>query len=211
MNLKQLESILDDFDDFDEPNILFEQYVTPGYVAARMLHTISLDDHIKGKTIVDLGTGPGILAIGSALLGADYVVGVDLDENVFQIAKSNLEELDELFPGKPPIDFVHDDVTKCSLEKKSFDVAIFNPPFGTKGNSGIDIEFLKVALNLTRESVYSLHKSATRSFILKKGEQFGVKSEVLGRFSYDLPATYARHTKANKTIDVDLFRFTHKK
>lgn len=163
MNLKRLESILDDFDDFDEPNILFEQYVTPGYVAARMLHTISLNDHIKGKTIVDLGTGPGILAIGSALLGADYVVGVDLDENVFQIAKSNLEELDELFPGKPPIDFVHDDVTKCSLEKKSFDVAIFNPPFGTKGNSGIDIEFLKVALNLTRESVYSLHKSATRS------------------------------------------------
>ena len=210
MNLKRLESILDDLEGFSDPNIRYEQYVTPSYVAARMLHTISLSNHIEGKMIVDLGTGPGILAIGSALLGAHYVVGVDIDSSVFQIALSNLADLDELFVGQPPIDFVESDVTKCVLKPKSFDVAIFNPPFGTKGNSGIDVAFIKAALDLTKVAVYSLHKSSTRSFILKKGEQLGAKVEVLGQFSYDLPATYARHSKAVKAIDVDLLRFSHR-
>ena len=71
----------------------------------------------------------------------------------------------------PSIDFVQCDVLtdlpvssdeagifKC----KSFDTVNMTPPFGTKKNAGIDIQFLKTAINLTRKVVYSLHKSSTR-------------------------------------------------
>lgn len=45
---------------------------------------------------------------------------------------------------------------------KSFDTVIMNPPFGTKKNAGVDIQFLKTAISLARKVVYSLHKTSTR-------------------------------------------------
>ena len=47
------------------------------------------------------------------------------------------------------------------------DTVIMNPPFGTK-NKGIDMIFLRAAIRLCRTSVYSLHKTSTRTHILKK-------------------------------------------
>lgn len=43
-----------------------------------------------------------------------------------------------------------------------FDTVVMNPPFGTKNNAGIDMKFLKMGLDLSCDSVYSLHKSTTR-------------------------------------------------
>lgn len=43
-----------------------------------------------------------------------------------------------------------------------FDTVIMNPPFGTKSNAGIDMKFLKRALKLSNNVVYSLHKTSTR-------------------------------------------------
>jgi rRNA N6-adenosine-methyltransferase METTL5 len=44
------------------------------------------------------------------------------------------------------------------------DTVVMNPPFGTR-RKGADMEFLAAALKLSRGSVYSLHKSSTRSHI----------------------------------------------
>jgi len=44
------------------------------------------------------------------------------------------------------------------------DVVIMNPPFGTR-RKGADMEFLRAAFLLAKESVYSLHKSSTRAHI----------------------------------------------
>ena len=74
---------------------------------------------------------------------------------------------------------------------------LINPPFGTKsGNKGIDVAFLKAALSLKPDAVYSIHKSSTREFLISKigklGEATGESYDVvvLAKMKYDLKATY---------------------
>lgn len=56
MKLRELESLLEGVDDFDQPKILLEQYATPSHIAACMLHTIqSSFGDIEGKLVADLG------------------------------------------------------------------------------------------------------------------------------------------------------------
>ncbi|MFB0972414.1 MAG: 50S ribosomal protein L11 methyltransferase, partial [Neofamilia sp.] len=42
-----------------------------------------------GDDVLDIGSGSGILAIASKFLGADVVIGTDLDEKAVEIAKEN--------------------------------------------------------------------------------------------------------------------------
>ena len=44
---------------------------------------------VQGKTVADIGTGSGILAICAKKFGADYVYGCDNDETVIDVAKDN--------------------------------------------------------------------------------------------------------------------------
>ena len=44
-----------------------------------------------GDTVLDIGTGSGILAIASVLLGAESAIGVDIDAQSVKTAKENAE------------------------------------------------------------------------------------------------------------------------
>jgi ribosomal protein L11 methyltransferase len=46
---------------------------------------------IDGATILDLGTGSGILAIAAAELGAKMVVGLDIDEDAIWVARETAD------------------------------------------------------------------------------------------------------------------------
>lgn len=49
-----------------------------------------LEKCVTEKTkLLDVGTGSGILAVGAALLGAPYVLGVDIDPQAVEVAKEN--------------------------------------------------------------------------------------------------------------------------
>ena len=51
-----------------------------------------LENQVKtGHNVLDIGTGSGILAIASVLLGADSAVGVDIDAQSVKTAKENAE------------------------------------------------------------------------------------------------------------------------
>ena len=50
-----------------------------------------LEDTIHGgEEIIDVGTGSGILAIGSALFGAKHVLAVDIDPDAVRVAEQNI-------------------------------------------------------------------------------------------------------------------------
>ena len=46
----------------------------------------------EGIKVLDVGTGTGILAIASALLGADACLGIDIDDEAVRVASENVEK-----------------------------------------------------------------------------------------------------------------------
>lgn len=187
LSSKQIESYLQDLDDFDEPKIQLEQYATPPHIAAQMLSTIDQTfDDIEDKLVADLGCGTGRLSIGSVLCGAEMVLGFDIDLKALESGVSNVRDIfgesdDEsqevkcgaegaivCSRGCERINFVQADVTSedwdnfWSSMNKRFDTVIMNPPFGTKQAQGIDMLFLRRAIDLAEHTVYSLHKTSTR-------------------------------------------------
>lgn len=85
---------------------------------------------------------------------------------------------------------------------------------GTKDKRGIDIAFLETAKNMIAPdhgAIYSLHKSSTRDFILRKAiEEWKMKeSKVLAKIKFELPKTYSFHRKESVDIEVDLIRLAY--
>ncbi|KAG1168027.1 hypothetical protein G6F70_009292 [Rhizopus microsporus] len=204
MKLKELESILQDCEVFDEPKIQYEQYPTTPHLAARMLYTAdTVYNDIEDKAVGDFGSGCGILSIAANILGAVYSVGFDIDPDAIRIAQENCEQFDVA------VDFVNTDLIQANLERfqGKLDTIIMNPPFGTKNNKGIDMLMLKKAIDTATTSVYSLHKTSTREHIMKKAQEWGVSFEVVAEMKFDVPMMYKFHKKKNVEIAVDFLRF----
>ncbi|XP_063789577.1 rRNA N6-adenosine-methyltransferase METTL5 [Pseudophryne corroboree] len=205
MKLKELEGCLQQVDVFENPKLLLEQYPTRPHIAACMLYTIhNTFGDIEDKVVADLGCGCGVLSIGAAMLGAGLCIGFDIDEDALEIFRTNAEEFE-----LTNVDLVQCDVCAlpCNNLVKSVDTVIMNPPFGTKRNKGMDMAFLKTALQMARTSVYSLHKTSTREHIKKKAADCNVNMEVIAELRYDLPASYKFHKKKSVDIEVDFIRF----
>ena len=130
-------------------------------------------------------------------------MAMDIDSDALSICQKNIEEF-ELYN----VDVIQCDIDTFRLNK-SVDTVIMNPPFGTK-TKGIDLIFVKRALELCNNSVYSLHKTATRDHVVKKANDWGVKMEILAKLRYDLPQSYKFHKKSSVDIEVDFIRFSNR-
>jgi putative methylase len=85
-----------------------------------------------------------------------------------------------------------------------------NPPFGTKNNTGIDLQFVQVALGVLKPngSIYSLHKTSTRDGILRKATSWpNVTASVVAELRWELPKTYRHQRKQTLDIAVDLVHY----
>lgn len=49
-----------------------------------------LDLPLQGKSVIDMGTGTGILGILAAMRGAERVIGIEIDEAAYENAKENV-------------------------------------------------------------------------------------------------------------------------
>uniref|UniRef100_A0A182SY66 Methyltransferase small domain-containing protein n=1 Tax=Anopheles maculatus TaxID=74869 RepID=A0A182SY66_9DIPT len=206
IKLKQLEQFLQTVDDFTAPNVRLEQYQTPSHIASQALYAIQTKyGDIEGRVILDLGCGPGMLSIGAALLGADFVLGVEIDQRAAEDFKNNCDEFD-----LENVECLQANVLQLPAfweDKPLFDTVLLNPPFGTKQNSGIDVAFLKVAITLASGAVYAMHKSATREHIKKKAREWKVQSSLIAELRYNLSQTYKFHKRTSVDVAVDLWRF----
>lgn len=205
LKLKKFEEFLQTVDGFEKPKVYLEQYITPSHIAARALYTIQTNyDDLENKLVVDLGCGPGMLSIGASLLGASHVIGIELDPDAVKVFQENVRgfELEN-------VDCVQWDVLNLEglYEELKFDTVLMNPPFGTKQNNGIDMNFLRIALKIAKHRVYSFHKTATRDHIKKKAIEWNVKACVVAELRYNLPQTYKFQKRTSVDIAVDLWRF----
>ncbi|XP_054167846.1 rRNA N6-adenosine-methyltransferase METTL5-like [Oppia nitens] len=211
MKLKALESLMQSVDEFQSPKVCYEQYSTSVHISSRMLYTIDHTfDDLRYKCVADLGCGSGRLTIGSALIGAQYVLAIDCDWDAVQQMVENLEEFENITASVDPICADITDEDMWQPFHKRFDTCILNPPFGTKRNKGIDMIFLKRALQLSSNAVYSLHKTSTREHILRKAKEWSVEAQVLAELRFDLPKVYKFHKHSSVDIEVDFYRFQHK-
>ena len=77
------------------PRARLEQYTISESVAATMLYIAAyVNDDVVGKTVLDLGCGTGRLSLGAAFLGAQEVVGVDIDKRAIETAAENSRKVD---------------------------------------------------------------------------------------------------------------------
>ena len=207
---KHLEARLQRLHTFSSPRDELEQYATPPHIAAHLLWNIEQEyGDVCGRSVLDLGCGCGTLALGCLLLGAEKVVGVDVDGGALELAAQNAREL-EL-----PLSLVRCDVTELTEAEvggATFDVAIMNPPFGTNraGRLHVDTVFVQKALTFA-ETVYSLHKSSTRPYWQQQARALQANMEPVTQVRWNLENTLKYHKRKSLDIDVDLLRFSHKK
>lgn len=98
MKLKKLEEFLQGVDAFEKPKILLEQYITPPHIASCVLHTIQTKyGDLDGKIVADLGAGSGMLSIGALLLGAEHVVGFEIDPDAISVKREGTVMNQNLF------------------------------------------------------------------------------------------------------------------
>ncbi|RKO97482.1 hypothetical protein CXG81DRAFT_25922 [Caulochytrium protostelioides] len=215
MRVRDLESALQPLRTFETPKIRLEQYGTPPVIAAPALLAAHHEfDDFEGHSVIDLGTGPGILGITCAILGADHVIGIDADPDALAIAADNVEqaevEMDLIaaFVTDPaPAD--GDRANESDVwSRLRADTVIMNPPFGTKTAPGADMMFLRRALSIATRAVYSMHKTSTREYVQRQAQRAGWNAHVVGELKYNLPASYRFHKRKSVNIEVDFIRFT---
>lgn len=178
------------------PKAVLEQYTIPAHLAAEILfEACYVHDDIEKKTVADLGTGTGRFAIGASMLGAKYVVGVDLDLHSLMAAMEKSKQFGIT------ANWVLGDI---SILRGMVDTILMNPPFGTK-QAHADQYFLETALNLSRV-VYSIHKSSTRSFITRFLRNRAEKSEKIISTRIEIPHQFPFHQKKRSYVEVDVFR-----
>ena len=150
----ELEQFLSRIEPNHFPQANLEQYTISEAVAARMLYLAAYNNgDIIGKKVLDLGCGTGRLALAASLLGAEYVIGVDIDKTAIKTACENSEKADLT----ANVQWVVGDI---SAVMGNFDTVLQNPPFGVQERAA-DRKFLEKALDVGNV-VYSLHNHPQR-------------------------------------------------
>ena len=159
----------------------------------QLLHALGLLP--ETARVLDLGCGCGTFAIGAALLGAEQVIGIDIDDASIDCAKENAQKLNL------DIEFKACDV-KDFNEKG--DCVVQNPPFGAQRQHA-DRPFLEKALELS-DVVYSIHLTKTSDFIEKISNKLNADITHTKSYDFNIPHTFTFHSKEKMNFAVCMFR-----
>lgn len=194
---RQLEIQLGKLKILERPDVKLEQYPVSSDAASELLYMAGFEHNDLEGRVIDLGTGTGRLAIGAFLMGAVETVGVDVDERALAIARENAERVEAR------VEWVHSEIEKINGK---FDAVIMNPPYGTR-TAHADTRFLEKAFQLA-SVVYSIHKSATREYLVQFLPRSGWHVDQVRSMWMDLPHLFEFHEKKRGIVEVDLYRIT---
>ncbi|MEM0139453.1 MAG: METTL5 family protein [Ferroplasma sp.] len=189
INRKSLELFLQKLELADKYNIMLEQYPTDSQTAATMLFEAFMDGNIYNKNTVDLGTGNGILAIGSKYLGAISSTAVDIDKNMAAIANKNAMN------AGMEINVLNEDIKEVSGE---YDTVLMNPPFGSIIKHD-DLSFIDRAIAIGK-NIYAIHNMKSREFIIN---YYSSRSTIIRetKIFVNIPHLYAHHKNVHYDIE----------
>ncbi|WP_459884306.1 METTL5 family protein [Halostagnicola bangensis] len=201
--------------DFREPSADLEQYLTPAEVAAHICHFASLQGDLADETVVDLGTGTGMLAIGAGLCDADRVVGIDTDPDALALARRNEQSVltghsvdgvsSEESMVRTPLEWVRGDVTRPPLSVTDATV-LSNPPFGAqRGNRHADRDFLETTRSIAKTS-YTIHNEGSQEFVESYASDAGGTVTHAFRATFSLDNRLAFHTDDSRELEAEVFR-----
>ena len=199
---KHLEMRLQNIPSHPKPKVGLEQYTTPSVIASDLIWNAFGIGDIEDKNIVDLGCGTGIFAIGSALMGANSSVGVDIDEDSIKLARDVSEKL-----KVDNVEFIVNDIDEFN-QPLNADTLFQNPPFGSQRNAdkGQDLKFVKKAIEIDAKVIYSFHMASTEEFLIKFYEDNNLKITHIFRYKFPIPKIYEFHNKEKQIVNVIVIR-----
>ncbi len=204
---KELELLLEETPDYRCPREYLEQYITPSTIASRLLWEAFIRGDIGGRVVLDLGCGTLRLGIGALYLGAERVVGVDIDCGV-------LDQVYQWLKGKRlgyRVLLVCSDASIFSA--RGIDTVVMNPPFGVKRwNRGLDMIFLSRALSIAG-TVYTIHKYSPgeRRLVREIAKAFNSRIVYEDTVEFPIKMTYRHHRRRIHRVLVDLYGIRRRK
>ena len=198
MLTKQHEIVLQAFAPFPSADPNLEQYPTPPGVAVRFLNMAAGD--VRGRRVVDLGCGTGILTVGAALLGASISIGVDVDAEALKVARRNLRLASEVF-GSLNVAFVRGRIPDFHFRA---DTVVMNPPFGMR-RKGSDALFLTTAM-AGAGVVWTLLGRRSDPFVARLAEGMGFRWERVADIPFPLTRSMPFHRRDRVKIEVSVYR-----
>ncbi len=187
---------------FEEPRLALEQYPTPPDLAAHVVHLADLHGDVDGRTVLDLGTGTGMLALAAALRGPARVFGVEIDRSALTTATANERRV----AASAPVHWIQADAARLPLTVPDPVTVVMNPPFGAQdGNRNADRGFLATASRVASVS-YSVHNAGSEEFV----EAFAADNggEVTHAFAADfaIDAQFEHHAEESRDVDAEVYR-----
>ena len=199
---KHLEIKLQSIPMHPKPKVGLEQYTTPSVIASDLVWNAFTLGDIENRNIVDLGCGTGIFTIASSLMGANSSIGVDIDEDSIALALVTRDKL-----KIDNADFIVSDICQFN-EAFNVDTVFQNPPFGSQRNadSGQDLKFVKKAMDLDFDVLYSFHMASTEEFLINYYHNHNLEITHIFRYKFPIPKIYDFHSKEKQDVDVIVMR-----
>ncbi len=194
---RRLEAVVD----FASPAVELEQYLTPAALASHLVHLAAIRGDLAGQTVVDLGTGTGMLALGAAFGSPARVIGVDVDRDALELARRSERHIE---PARA-VDWLHANVTHLPLALSDTTV-VSNPPFGAQqGNRHADRAFLETAATIGTVS-YTIHNGGSLKFLEAFAADNGGTVTDAFQAPIDLERQFSFHEKSRQTLEVEVAR-----